>query len=232
MLKTALMWTLTAALVLAVPMHASGRGALCEPAMLVFDASGSMRATRIVQARAATAKVLPRLTTDREVGLVTYGGTVETIGCESVRIRHLPEVANARAILADIEAIEPSGRTPLADAVEAAARVLERSAAGLIVLVTDGEENCGGDPCALGRRLAALAPGLKIHVIGFRLRIPEGSPLACLAEANGGRYVEVNDTERLGDALGRSLGCAPVAELRSPAIRITTALDAATSTGR
>jgi Ca-activated chloride channel family protein len=109
--------------------------------------------------------------------------------------------------------------------------VLARSGAGLIVLVTDGEENCGGDPCALGRRLAALAPRLKIHVVGYRLRIAEGSPLACLAEATGGRYVEVGDTESLGDALDRSLGCAPVA-LRTWAIHIATALDAAGTAGR
>jgi Mg-chelatase subunit ChlD len=47
-----------------------------------------------------------------------------------------------------VNALTPAGRTPLASAVQQAAEVLDyRSKPGLIVVVTDGEETCGGAPC-------------------------------------------------------------------------------------
>ena len=49
--------------------------------------------------------------------------------------------------MAAIDALRPSGRTPLTDAVAQAAEVLDfRHKPGLIVVLTDGEETCGGSP--------------------------------------------------------------------------------------
>ena len=46
-------------------------------------------------------------------------------------------------------------------AVEQAAEVLNyRSKPGVIVVVTDGEETCGGAPCGLGDSMATLLPVL------------------------------------------------------------------------
>lgn len=69
--------------------------------------------------------------------------------------------------MAGIDALDPGGLTPLADSVAAAAEVLGE--AGIVVLVTDGNETCGGTPCALGARLAETHPGFTVHVIGFRV---------------------------------------------------------------
>jgi len=41
---------------------------------------------------------------------------------------------------------------------------------GLIVIVTDGEETCGGSPYELGKQLHAEATRLTIHVISLRVR--------------------------------------------------------------
>lgn len=199
-----------------VPALAQGAPAAigCEPAMLVFDASGSMLGTRITQARAAVHRVMPALAARRAVGLLTYGGTGESVACASIRLRSAPVVTNGAAILGEIDTIVPSGRTPLTQAVATAVDFLRRAApAGLVVLVTDGEENCGGDPCELGRRLKDTGTHVTVHVIGFRLRIEEGSSLACLANQTGGRFVEVDDTDSLSAALDQSFGCAPVSVL-------------------
>lgn len=194
--------------------QAGDRRSACEPAMLVFDATGSMLGTRIIQARAAVRKVMPALAAKRAVGLVTYGGTNETVACGSIRVRRLPALTNGDDILREIDAIVPSGRTPLTEAVSTAVGVLDRDApAGVVVLVTDGEENCGGDPCALGRQLRDRGSRITVHVIGFRLRIEEGSALSCLAAQTGGHFAEVDDTESLSAALDTSLGCLPVSML-------------------
>src|SRR3546814_7617500 len=39
---------------------------------------------------------------------------------------------------------------------------------GVVVVVTDGEETCGGSPCDLGKKLHAGANQLTVHVIGYR----------------------------------------------------------------
>lgn len=205
---------LPASLGLAQAEPATSRSA-CEPGMLVFDASGSMRGTRIDQARSAAAAVLPALTAQRPVGLVTYGGHDrggERTGsgrCSNVRVRLPPGPDAGEAILAIVETIEPDGSTPITAAVEVAAATLLQSAkAGVIVLVTDGEENCGGDPCALGAAIAAASGQLKVHVIGFRLRIAAGDALACLADRTRGTYAEASSVRELSEALADSLGCA------------------------
>jgi hypothetical protein len=74
--------------------------------------------------------------------------------------------------------------------------VLEfRHEPSLIVVVTDGEETCGGSPCDLGKQLHAAAEQLTIHVIGYR---PKGFSWTgeqslvdakCLADQNGGLYI-------------------------------------------
>lgn len=204
------------ATVAAIALSAAGSAraeaidSVCEPAMLVFDASGSMKGTRIAEARTATSRVLPALTRSRSVGLITYGGRVGPV-CGTIDQKVAPTPNAGAAIQAAIDALEPTGRTPISGAVARAASVLGGGARrGLIVLVTDGEENCAGEPCALGRELREAGGRLKVHVIGFRLRVAEGSALACLARETGGIYTEVTDIDALAAALATALGCAPI----------------------
>jgi Ca-activated chloride channel homolog len=95
--------------------------------------------------------------------------------------------------LAAIDALNPAGKTPLTAAVAKAAEVLDyRNKPGLIVLVTDGEETCGGSPCALGMELSRGAVQLTVHIIGLRVKnytwTGEQSVVEtkCLAERNRG----------------------------------------------
>lgn len=209
--------SLPAALAPTFPAVGADNSPTCEPGMLVFDASGSMKGTRIVNARIATARVLPALTAERHVGLITYGGD-EGPECGTIHLRLEPAPNNGPAIQAVIDAIAPYGRTPLAAAVEQAAMVLGGGKRrGVVVLVTDGEENCRGDPCALGRQLKRAGGKLKVNVIGYRLRIAESSALACLASETGGIFVEVSETDELARALQDTLGCPPVSGLRNGA---------------
>jgi len=108
--------------------------------------------------------------------------------------------------------------TPLAESVAAAAEVLGEE--GIVVLVTDGNETCGGTPCALGAALAAERPGITVHVVGFRVvydpfswNSPEaegydGKTVAkCLSDRTGGLYVDTQTVEELAEALEVILGC-------------------------
>lgn len=215
------------------PQAATG---CARDAMLVFDGSGSMdevghdptAPTRIIDARRALRAAIPDIAPYRRIGLLTYGpGGAHA--CSGIDLRFAPRPDAGAAVVAGVDALSPGGLTPLAASVAAAAEVLGDE--GIIVLVTDGNETCGGTPCALGAHLAETAPGLTVHVIGFRVvydpfswNSPEaggydGKTVAkCLADATGGMFVTTETVTALADALRRTLGC-PVIGLGPSATR-------------
>jgi Ca-activated chloride channel homolog len=198
------------------------RSPCTEDAMLVFDASGSMAGNlnqgiattlpRINEVRAALAKVLPTITRFRRVGLITYGpGPYQQC---NVQLAFKPTLDAAGLIMQEVNTLDPAGKTPLTAAVEQAAEVLDyQNKPGLIVVLTDGEETCGGSPCDLGKELRANAVQLTVHIIGFRMKdfswTGESSILdaKCLAEKSGGIYLTADAEQDLIEALEKTLGC-------------------------
>jgi Ca-activated chloride channel family protein len=203
-----------------------------EDAMVVFDASGSMAGDgwgygsesagsvpRIDKVRAALRQILPSVTRFRKVGLITYGSGAWNQCNIDLALKPAPNAAGA--IMAVIDALRPAGRTPLTDAVVQAAEVLDfRQKPGVIVVLTDGEETCGGSPCATSHRLHEEANQLTINVIGLRVQNyawmgDQGILDAkCLAETNGGQYLPVDSLAGLREALERTLGCPMVTQAR------------------
>ena len=190
------------------------RNPCTQDAMIVFDASGSMAGNvnqgiattipRIDEVRGALGTVLPRVTRARRVGLITYG----------------PGPYAHCNVQLNLKPTSPAGKTPLTAAVKNAAEVLDyRHKPGLIVVLTDGEETCGGSPCDLGKELHAAATQLTIHIIGYRMKglswTGEGSILdaKCLAETNGGLYISTESKQDLIEALEKTLGCPMLSEL-------------------
>ncbi|HYJ58844.1 MAG TPA: hypothetical protein VEW64_05760, partial [Methyloceanibacter sp.] len=97
--------------------------------------------------------------------------------------------------------------------VMAAAKVLQQqSERGVIVLLTDGEETCGGAPCALGKVIKADGR-LTVHVIGYQLRGFSWTgarsilDVECLAEETGGLYITAENRQDLIEAFEKTLGC-------------------------
>ena len=202
-----------------------------KDAMLVFDASGSMASMgynglavpRIFEARDALRIILPQITPFRKLGLVVYGPGPRD-ACSNVHLRLQPTPNAARKILAEIDGVQPEGDTPLTQAAGKAAEVLShRERPGVVVLVTDGRETCGGTPCDLAKRLVEESPDLTVHVIGFRVRGESFDPKSfsdggfekggytaarCLADQTGGLYLMAESTDELVDALQQTLGCA------------------------
>ncbi len=202
-----------------------------EDAMIVFDASGSMSGNqtlgipnsraRIDEVRSALAQVLPTATKHRRVGLITYGpGPYNQC---NVKLDLKPTADAARLIMNAINALVPAGKTPLTSAVEQAAEVLNyRNKPGVIVVVTDGEETCGGQPCTLAKQLHLLGDQLTVHVIAFRysgFSWTGGNSvmdLMCLADENHGLYSRANSEDELVEALEKTLDC-PMVSQASPA---------------
>jgi Ca-activated chloride channel family protein len=223
-LSNKLMASLGAALILVL----SGTGGLAwtcrENAMIVFDASGSMGGRRdgfrkIDLARRALADVLPQITRSRPTGLVTYGG-MAGVACNSVAVRQEPKAGSGGTIIAKLETIQPIGATSLTDSITIAADVLRRySAPGIVVVITDGLENCGGNVCKLARRLRVRGHKVRVHVIGFLLQGEQTATLNCLAGTTHGTYVATNSLEGLKRALRRLLSCPQISGLSAPPLK-------------
>jgi Ca-activated chloride channel family protein len=119
----------------------------------------------------------------------------------------------AEPIMSAVNALNPAGKTPLVKAVEMAAEVLDfKSSQGVVVLVTDGEETCGGAPCDLGKSIKANGR-LTVHVIGYQLKAFRWTgaqsflDVKCLAEETGGLYVTAENRQDLVEAFEKTLGC-------------------------
>ena len=197
-----------------------------KDAMIVFDASGSMTGhgfgetvvRRIEQVRRALAEVLPTVAPARNLGLIVFGPGTRN-ACENIDLKLSPGRNSAARIMSEVDQLQPYGPTPLTSAVGAAAEVLRyRDRPAVIVLLTDGEETCRGNPCALARELKAQGADVTVHVIGYMLRFasePSSGQFArCLSETTGGMFLSTETTEELSEALRQTLAC-PLISSRS-----------------
>jgi hypothetical protein len=59
-------------------------------------------------------------------------------------------------------------------------------APAVIVVISDGEDSCGGNPCAIAQRLKAQKPLLKVNVVDI---IGNSGTARCIAGATGGKVL-------------------------------------------
>jgi hypothetical protein len=205
---------LAAGLGLATPVLAG------ERAILVLDASGSMWAevggrTKVEIARDAVDALLQNWRPDQALGLIAYGHRRKG-DCADIELLRPAEDFQPQALRQQVRALNARGMTPISAAVRQAAEQLKYTEqAATVILVSDGEETCEADPCALGQELERLGVNFTAHVVGFDL--PEGparQQLQCLATATGGRYLEARNAGELTAALGE-VAAAPAPELET-----------------
>ncbi len=181
----------------------------------VVDSSGSMwgwagDGTKVEIARAVLDDVVPTLPPDTLAGLRAYGHRSRR--CDDSELLIPPAVLESAALTEAVHDLTPHGRTPIAHSLELAAADLATAGTGgwlgerMVVLVTDGIETCGGDPCAVAGALADDGRRVRANVVGFALGTDtDRSSLHCIADATGGLYVDADDAEGLADALARAV---------------------------
>ncbi|MEZ5536082.1 MAG: VWA domain-containing protein [Thiolinea sp.] len=169
-----------------------------QSTMIILDGSNSMWGqlqgiNKIVTARESLKTLLENAHGSIDFGLLTYGDKSKR-GCTDFTLVSKPEDYNQQEMLNNINRMNPRGRSPIADALKKAAENLPTENAH-ILLVSDGEESCGGDPCAVAGDLRRTNPNLQIDVIGFRDE--KEAQLECIAENGNGAFVVADNTERL-----------------------------------
>lgn len=196
-------------------------GFAANKVIIILDASGSMWAQidgkpKLEIARQSLRTVLQSVPADEEIGFMAYGHR-EKGSCEDIQLIVPPQAGSASAITDAADSLKFLGKTPLTAAVKQAAEALKYTEdKATVVLITDGLETCGGDPCALGKELKASGVDFTANVVGFGLTADEGKQIACLAENTGGKYIQASDEKALQEALVETVAAPAPAPAPAP----------------
>jgi Ca-activated chloride channel homolog len=190
---------------------------------LVLDASGSMwnklddGTYRIKAAKDVLGTFIKGLPTgDLNVGLRVYGaniGAMDAGACDDIQLVVPMEGVDKPGLQTAVNNTKAKGATPIATSLEQAAADFPAEAdKKLIVLVTDGEESCGGDLNAVAEKLKAQGIEIDLKIIGFAL-----SERAQQSFAGIGEFVNAADAAQLASALQGAVEEVVVEEPTPPA---------------
>ena len=119
--------------------------------------------------------------------------------------------ANAQNLINGMNSVDLGGATPLVYALDRAVYQdfvnFDTVTPKKIVLITDGGENCGGDPCEFARRLMSKRSDVHIDVV----LVSSGSrKLSCLATTTGGHFYNINNLSDFSTTVTNSIQSQPI----------------------
>ncbi len=136
--------------------------------MVIFDASGSMKRsagaeTRIVAAKRIVSETLATMPPSVRTGLLTFGHR-RAKDCTDIEVVSPIGADELRTQARMVQGFDALGETPIAAALDRAGQSMKafNGQSNSIVLVTDGIEECRGDPCAAADRGALGVRGVYV----------------------------------------------------------------------
>lgn len=144
--------------------------------------------------------------------VVTERGPIGTTAgaCSATKQVAAISAANASTILSGMNSVDIGGATPLVYALDRAIyqdfASLDQTSPKKVILITDGGENCGGDPCAFARSLMKKRSDVHIDVV---LASSYSRSLTCLASTTGGHFYSVDNLSDFSKTLTKSIQQTP-----------------------
>ncbi|MBX7149399.1 VWA domain-containing protein [bacterium] len=178
----------------------------------ILDVSGSMRQLtdgkpQIDIAREQLLAQLPSITGDTQVALRVYSHRIEQANkaesCKDTELM-IPFAAVDKTVFeTKLKTLTPKGYTPIAYSLEQSKADFNttREADKVIILLSDGEETCGGDPVATVKKMIADGFKVVVNVIGFNVDDVTRKQLSEIANAGGGQYFDAKGSAGLTTAL-------------------------------
>lgn len=183
---------------------------------IILDVSGSMAGRldgiqKMMLAKQALSKALAGLESDAfVVGFRAYGfdqsvAKTPQASCPNTVLLNPVSLNQIAKIRTQVDNLIPYGYTPLARSLELAGEDLLAvdSEKQMIIMLTDGEESCGGDPQAVAKNLRARGVDVEVHIVGFDLAVEEAAVMKDVAAAGGGAYYDAQNAAELSSALSK-----------------------------
>lgn len=190
-------------------------------AMVVLDRSNSMAdeagaRTKFEAAQDSVIGLVQNAPDGANIGLHVFpavgsrcgpGSTVRPVGGLTA--------ANVTSVVAGFDATGDG--TPIGEALEAAASTLPTSGVRVVILVSDGEANCGGDPCEVAASIVDRGIEVQVHSVGIQIGDRGRGQLTCVSEVTGGTYTDIDDLDDLEDLLLDLVEVDATLEVHAPA---------------
>jgi len=182
---------------------------------LILDASGSMRKKvqgkrRIDIAKKVLTEIITDLPDDLSVALRVYGTKKPRrwkYDCKDTVLLNPFNKLNKKTMIEQINSIEARGTTPIAFSLEK----LTSDFAGikgekLVILLTDGQEGCNGNPAKTVRTLKKKGLKFRLNIVGFSLRNNKLiNSMKTLAKLGGGQYFGAQNYNSLKKSLADAM---------------------------
>jgi len=159
--------------------------------LFLLDGSSSMaeawsNTTKVEAAKRIITQIADSLNADGDVQLALriYGHQfiVSDNNCTDTKLEVPFASHNAQGIKNALNILRPKGITPIAYSLEQAGNDFPNDlrARNVVMLITDGEESCSGDPCAMSLKLQQKHIFLRPFVIGLNLNPDASEKMNCI----------------------------------------------------
>lgn len=179
--------------------------------LFIFDASNSMNGVwqdkpKITVATRLLSQALDSLrdVENLQLGIRVYGHEKNYLhgqDCDDTKLLVPLGFNNVDKIKSSLKSLKPKGTTPIAATLEKAGNDFPKCPTGdcrnIIILITDGIEECNGDPCAVSMSLQKRNIILKPFVIGIGLDLEFRESFECM-----GSFYDASDEKSFTNALG------------------------------
>ncbi|MGV3640893.1 MAG: vWA domain-containing protein [Adhaeribacter sp.] len=182
--------------------------------LFLLDMSGSMFAKWENSTRSQVAKdILSRLVDslaqykNLDLALRVYGHQYVSgpSSCQDSKLEVPFAENNEKQIITRIAQITPKGNTPITYSLTQAAKdfPVDKNARNIIIIITDGLESCGGDPCAASLALQQKRIFLRPFVIGIGNDGAFAQQFSCV-----GQYFDAADINSFRNIMGEVVSIA------------------------
>lgn len=189
--------------------------------LILLDCSFSMKEKlegnmqKMDAAKMVLQQALTRVPSDVNLGLRVFGQGYTGdpfMDCKQSALLVPLGQGNRRSIIERVRQVHPYGLTPLEYGLRQAA---ENDLAGLngpktLILISDGADTCGGNPCEFIKQLPRMGIKLKVDIVGLSLKnrpddVMARHQLKCITETSGGKYYDANTAAQLIESISASV---------------------------
>ncbi len=182
---------------------------------LILDSSGSMWGVvggrpKIEIAKATMRQVIENLPDDVQAALRVYGHRVapgRPGACQDSELVFPPAKIDKKRFIERINSLKALGTTPIAYSLgQVATDIGSVPGEKMVILVTDGKEECGGSPSHAVSGLLEKGLKVQVNIVGFALEEDAAKhEMRRAAELAGGRFFDAGDAGALRDAIEQTL---------------------------